>query len=106
MTLRSICSDLNQAGTSVSNRYNGRPDAKPVKTQISIRRENSWRHTLIRGSSAESLAASCPRAETADEDPSRLTRDWLRSNTIADSSNRRDERGRRSRKTLTYNRET
>src|SRR5450759_137541 len=41
MTLRSMCSVRSQAGTRLSSRYSGRPEANPVNTQISMRRVKS-----------------------------------------------------------------
>src|SRR5262250_586125 len=40
MALRSTCSERNQPGTRVRSTYSGRPELKPMNTQISMRRVN------------------------------------------------------------------
>ncbi len=38
---RSTCSERSQAGNRLMSRYSGRPELKPVNTQMSMRRLNS-----------------------------------------------------------------
>jgi len=44
MVLRFTPSLRNQAGSRLSIKYSGKPEVKPVNTQISIRRVNSAAH--------------------------------------------------------------
>ena len=47
MVFRSTCSLRSHAGNRLNSRYSGRPEEKPVNTQISMRRVNSCCQTVM-----------------------------------------------------------